>query len=162
MEASVGTTTCNGAAQDGASGVSASGQRISPQTAQAWLSVARLPEGDYSAAYQCGAALGSNVRLTSLVREHDFHIKNANIGLNLPFGNGVDLTVGLFDTIVGYEVEASGSNPNVNRSYGYDLEPFTHTGLLASTSSSDSDGIDVVCWIGQCLSIQPPVFTMVR
>ena len=68
----------------------------------------------------------------------NLHIKNANIGLNVPFGNGVDLTVGLFDTIVGYEVEASGSNPNVNRSYGYGLEPLTHTGVLASTSLSDN------------------------
>ena len=42
--------------------------------------------------------------------------------------------LGHFDTIVGYEVEASASNPNVDRSYGYDLEPFTHTGVLASTS----------------------------
>jgi hypothetical protein len=67
----------------------------------------------------------------------DFHLKNANIGMNLPVGNGVDLTLGLFDTIVGYEVEASASNPNVMRSYGYAIEPFTHTGLLASTSLND-------------------------
>ena len=39
--------------------------------------------------------------------------------MNLPFGNGVDLTLGLFDTTVGYETEASASNPNVMRSYGY-------------------------------------------
>ena len=66
-----------------------------------------------------------------------FLIKNANIGLNLPFGNGIDLTVGLFDSIVGYETEASASNPNVSRSYGYGLGPLTHTGALASTSLTD-------------------------
>ena len=30
----------------------------------------------------------------------DFLIKNANIGMSLPVGNGIDLTLGLFDTIV--------------------------------------------------------------
>ena len=54
-----------------------------------------------------------------------------------------DLTLGLFDTIVGYEVEASASNPNVSRSYGYDLEPFTHTGLLASTTLTDNVSISL-------------------
>jgi len=64
-------------------------------------------------------------------------LKTANIGMNLPFGNGVDLTLGLFDTTVGYEVEASASNPNVMRSFGYLQEPLTHTGLLAATSLTD-------------------------
>ena len=98
-----------------------------------------LGDGDYNAGFNVELLLGQRAADFSGEGD-DFHIKNANIGLNLPFGNGVDLTVGLFDTIVGYEVEASGSNPNVSRSYGYDLEPFTHTGLLASTSLVD--GID--------------------
>ncbi len=96
-----------------------------------------LGEGDYSAGYNVELLLGDRADAFSPGSD-GLHIKNANIGLNLPFGNGVDLTVGLFDTIVGYEVEASGANPNVNRSYGYGLEPLTHTGLLASTSLTDS------------------------
>lgn len=99
-----------------------------------------LGDGDYSAGFNVELLLGRRAADFSGDAHEDFLIKNANIGLNLPFGNGVDLTLGLFDTIVGYEVEASGSNPNVSRSYGYDLEPFTHTGLLASTSLVD--GID--------------------
>ena len=96
-----------------------------------------LGEGDYSAGYNVELLLGQ--RAENFQQDAgDFLIKNANIGLNVPFGNGIDLTVGLFDTIVGYEVEASASNPNVDRSYGYDLEPFTHTGVLASTSLNDS------------------------
>ncbi len=98
-----------------------------------------LGDGDYNAGFNVELLLGQRAADFSGEGD-DFHIKNANIGLNLPFGNGVDLTLGLFDTIVGYEVEASGSNPNVSRSYGYDLEPFTHTGVLASTSLVD--GID--------------------
>ena len=90
-----------------------------------------------------GYSAGYNFELLFGNRAHDFagedtHIKNANISLSLPVGNGVDLTLGHFDTIVGYEVEASASNPNVDRSYGYDLEPFTHTGVLASTSLMDN------------------------
>ncbi len=96
-----------------------------------------LGEGDYSAGYNVELLLGDRADVFSGSSD-GLHIKNANIGLNVPFGNGVDLTVGLFDTIVGYEVEASGSNPNVHRSYGYGLEPVTHTGVLASTTLSDN------------------------
>jgi hypothetical protein len=96
-----------------------------------------LGEGDYSAGYNVELLLGDRADVFSGGND-GLHIKNANIGLNVPFGNGVDLTVGLFDTIVGYEVEASGSNPNVHRSYGYGLEPLTHTGVLASTTLSDN------------------------
>ena len=108
-----------------------------------------LGEGDYSAGYNVELLLGERASAFSgysrggmnaeaqPVDADNFLVKNANIGLNVPFGNGVDLTVGLFDTIVGYEVEASGANPNVMRSYGYQIEPFTHTGVLASTSLTD-------------------------
>ncbi len=101
-----------------------------------------LGEGDYSAGYNVELLLGQRASNFSGEAD-DFHIKNANIGLNVPFGNGIDLTVGLFDTMVGYEVEASGANPNVDRSYGFDLEPFTHTGVLASTSLSDSISVSL-------------------
>ena len=106
-----------------------------------------LGEGDYTAGYNVELLFGERASaFAGYSREgagvdspsaDNFLLKNANIGLNLPFGNGVDLTVGLFDTIVGYEVEASGANPNVMRSYGYQIEPFTHTGVLASTSLTD-------------------------
>ncbi|MDP7442513.1 MAG: outer membrane beta-barrel protein [Verrucomicrobiota bacterium] len=104
-----------------------------------------LGEGDYSAGYNVELLLGQRAEnfAGGIEGVGDFLIKNANIGLNVPFGNGVDLTVGLFDTIVGYEVEASASNPNVDRSYGYDLEPFTHTGVLASTSLSDNISVSL-------------------
>jgi hypothetical protein len=47
-------------------------------------------------------------------------------------GNGLDLKLGVFDTILGYEVFDGGSNPNYTRSYGFTIEPTTHTGLLAT------------------------------
>ena len=96
----------------------------------------------YSAGYNVELLLGQRAADFSGEGD-DFHIKNANIGMSLPVGNGIDLTLGLFDTIVGYEVEASASNPNVDRSYGYDLEPFTHTGLLASTQLMDNISVSL-------------------
>ena len=95
-----------------------------------------LGEGDYSAGYNVELLLGGRADVFGSAGD-GFLIKNANIGLNVPFGNGIDLTVGLFDSIVGYETEASASNPNVSRSYGYGLGPLTHTGALASTSLTD-------------------------
>lgn len=95
-----------------------------------------LGEGDYSASYNVGLLFGN--RAGAFAGDGSTqHLKTANIGMNLPFGNGVDLTLGLFDTTVGYEVEASASNPNVMRSFGYAQEPLTHTGLLAATSLTD-------------------------
>ncbi len=95
-----------------------------------------LGEGDYSASYNVGLLFGNRAGAFA-GDDSTQHLKTANIGMNLPFGNGVDLTLGLFDTTVGYEVEASASNPNVMRSFGYAQEPLTHTGLLAATSLTD-------------------------
>ena len=101
-----------------------------------------LGEGDYGAGYNLELLLGA--RAGAFARDgSDQHLKNANIGMNLPVGNGIDLTAGVFDTIVGYEVEASGHNPNVMRSFGYVQGPRTHTGLLAATSLTDGLSVSV-------------------
>lgn len=62
----------------------------------------------------------------------DFALKQAYVALHAPIGNGVDFKVGVWDTIIGYEVFESINNPNVTRSYGYSMEPTTHTGVQAS------------------------------
>ena len=59
-------------------------------------------------------------------------IRSAYIALRTPVGNGIDWKLGVWDTIIGYEGTTSGNNPNYSRSFGYNLEPTTHTGLLAS------------------------------
>jgi len=95
-----------------------------------------LGEGDYSASYNVGLLFGN--RAGAFAGDDSTQLlRNVNIGMNLPFGNGVDLTLGKFDTTVGYEVEASASNPNVMRSFGYIMEPRTHTGLLAATEITE-------------------------
>ncbi|EEF57763.1 outer membrane beta-barrel protein [Pedosphaera parvula] len=70
----------------------------------------------------------------------DFGIKQAYVDLKAPIGNGLDVKLGVFDTIVGYEVFESGNNPNFTRSYGYTIEPTTHTGVLASYQVCDMLG----------------------
>jgi hypothetical protein len=63
----------------------------------------------------------------------DFGIKQAYVALHAPvLPNGLDFKVGVWDTIIGYEVFESGNNPNFTRSYGYTMEPTTHTGVLVS------------------------------
>jgi hypothetical protein len=64
-------------------------------------------------------------------------IRQAYITLRTPVGNGIDWKVGTFDTIVGYESTTSGNNPNYSHSYGYNMEPTTHTGILGNYKATD-------------------------
>ncbi len=68
----------------------------------------------------------------------DFAVKQAYVALHAPIGNGVDFKMGVWDTIIGYEVFESINNPNVTRSYGYSMEPTTHTGLQAAYQFCES------------------------
>ena len=52
-------------------------------------------------------------------------------------GNGIDWKIGVFDSIIGYEVFDAGSNPNYTRSWGYAVEPTELTGILASYKIND-------------------------
>jgi len=62
----------------------------------------------------------------------DFGIKQAYVALQIPVGNDIHAKVGVFDTPIGYEAFDGYKNPNYTRSYGYSLEPTTHTGVLLS------------------------------
>jgi Putative beta-barrel porin-2, OmpL-like. bbp2 len=65
-------------------------------------------------------------------------IRQAYVTLRTPVGNGIDWKIGIFDTIVGYESTTSGSNPNYTKSYGYNMEPTTHTGILGTYKICDT------------------------
>src|SRR6185503_2169642 len=67
----------------------------------------------------------------------DVGIKQAYVVLRAPVGNGLDIKMGVFDTIIGYEVFEAGNNPNYSRSWGWQLEPTQHTGILASYRVAD-------------------------
>jgi putative OmpL-like beta-barrel porin-2 len=64
-------------------------------------------------------------------------IRQAYITLRTPVGNGIDWKIGVWDTIIGYESTSDPLNPNYTRSYGYTIEPTTHTGILATYKIND-------------------------
>ena len=64
-------------------------------------------------------------------------IRQAYVTLRTPLGNGIDWKIGIFDTIVGYESTTSANNPNYSKSYGYNMEPTTHTGILGAYKFGD-------------------------
>ena len=64
-------------------------------------------------------------------------LTQAYLTLRTPVGNGIDWKIGEFDTIVGYESLNDPSNPNFTRSYAYQIEPTTHTGILGTYKVSD-------------------------
>jgi Putative beta-barrel porin-2, OmpL-like. bbp2 len=58
--------------------------------------------------------------------------------LRTPVGNsGIDWKVGLWDTIIGYESSSDPLNPNFTRSYGWGIEPTSHTGILGTYKVND-------------------------
>ena len=95
-----------------------------------------LDEGQWAAGYKADLLFGPDANqyatTSSGTSSSDFAIKQAYVQLRAPVGNGLDFKMGVFDTIVGYETFDSVNNPNYTRSYGYTIEPTTHTGLLAT------------------------------
>jgi len=67
----------------------------------------------------------------------DFGILQAYVALRTPVGNGIDWKIGQFNTVIGYESFDAASNPNFTRSWGWSVEPTTHTGILGSYKVSD-------------------------
>jgi len=68
----------------------------------------------------------------------DYGIKQAYVTLRTPVGNGIDWKIGVFDTVVGYEVFDPTGNANYTRSWGYWMEPTEHTGVLATYKVVDA------------------------
>ncbi len=104
-----------------------------------------LTEDQWSAGYKAELLFGSDSSFyknsangnSAALGDSGFAIKNAYASLRAPVGNGLDFKMGVFDTVLGYEVFDAGSNPNFSRSYGFILEPTHHTGLLASYKIND-------------------------
>ena len=67
----------------------------------------------------------------------DFGILQAYVALRTPVGNGIDWKIGQFNTVIGYESFDAASNPNFTRSWGWAVEPTTHTGILGSYKVND-------------------------
>src|SRR5207249_5037998 len=62
----------------------------------------------------------------------DFGVKQAFVDLHAPVGNGLDIKLGHFNYIGGYEMPDAGLNPNYSRSFAWTQEPASHTGVLLS------------------------------
>jgi len=97
-----------------------------------------LDEGTWSAGYKAELTFGPDGAMYDASGQH---IKQAYVALRAPLGNGLDFKVGAFDTIIGYEAFNSVANPNFSRSFGWQLEPTQHTGVLASYQVTDWLGI---------------------
>jgi hypothetical protein len=100
-----------------------------------------LGEGDWSSGYKAELWFGPDAN--ALVNNSlggntsDFNIKQAYVELGIPVGNTIDVKMGVWDTIIGYETQNAGDNPNYTRSWGNTVEPTQHTGLLASYKVND-------------------------
>lgn len=99
-----------------------------------------LDEGQWSAGYQLGLLFGPDAdtyATSSSGSDGDFGVKDANVTLRAPVGNGLDFKFGYWESPIGYEVFDAGNNPNYSRSYAYFIEPKQFTGVLASYRVSD-------------------------
>lgn len=105
------------------------------------VSIAKpLDETDWAAGYKVDLWMGPDANVLgtqSMDGSGDFAIRQAYVALRVPVQNGIDLKMGVFDTIIGYESLEAGNNPNYTRSYGHSIEPQTHTGVLAAYRFSD-------------------------
>lgn len=103
-----------------------------------------LDESQWSAGYKAQVWIGPDANTLGSLSANsvadgasDFAIKNAYVALRAPVGNGLDFKVGVWDTVVGYEVADSPLNPNYSRSFGFYIEPIIHTGILGSYRVAD-------------------------
>jgi hypothetical protein len=97
-----------------------------------------MDESPWASGYHVELMFGPDATPASLGPNSTIaNIRQAYISLRTPVGNGIDWKVGVFDTIIGYESTSSPLDPNYTRSYGYTLEPTTHTGVLATYKVAD-------------------------
>jgi hypothetical protein len=103
-----------------------------------------LDEGQWSAGYKTDLIFGPDANYYGSKfnggggpNYEEFSVKQAYVALRAPVGNGLDIKLGVYDTLIGYEVFESGNNPNFSRSLGYAIEPTHHTGALLSYKIND-------------------------
>jgi len=92
-------------------------------------------EGEWGAGYNATLLFGPDAtgyNNSAGSSTSDFSLKDTYVDLHAPLGNGLDLKLGTFTEILGYEVYETGNNPNYTRSYGYEIEPTALTGGLAT------------------------------
>ena len=104
-----------------------------------------LAEGEWASGYNVELWLGPDAADFGNViggTNGVIAIKNANVTLNIPVGNGIQAKLGIFDAIVGYESANSIENPNYSRSLAYSIEPTSHQGVLLSYKLLDNVSVN--------------------
>jgi len=98
-----------------------------------------LDESDWAAGYAVDLLFGPDASAysTSGNDTDDVAIRQAYVNTRVPVGNGLDLKMGVFDAIIGYEGFSNRDNPNYSRNMAYNLQPFNHTGLLGGYQIND-------------------------
>ena len=92
-----------------------------------------LDESDWAAGYAVDLLFGPDASAYSVSgtgEADDVAVRQAYVNTRVPVGNGLDLKMGVFDAIIGYEGFSNRDNPNYSRNMAYNLQPFNHTGLL--------------------------------
>ncbi len=104
-----------------------------------------VDEGTWSAGYKAELMFGPDAGfMPGRLGDAQLAIKQAYAALRAPIGSGIDIKIGQFDPIVGYETTSSYQNPNFARSLAFNnLEPFGHQGVLASYQFTDAIGLSV-------------------
>jgi len=100
-----------------------------------------LDESEWAAGYHVDMWLGPDAAAIGTASifsgTSDFALRQAYVALRTPLGNGIDWKIGVFDTVIGYESLSSPNNPNYSHSYGFTIEPTSHTGLLGTYKIND-------------------------
>lgn len=101
-----------------------------------------LDESQWAAGYHVELWMGpdANALATQSINSvggADFAIRQAYVTLRTPIGNGIDWKIGVWDTIIGYESLTSYNNPNYSHSYGFTIEPTSHTGIQGTYKVCD-------------------------
>jgi hypothetical protein len=111
-----------------------------------------LDEGEWSAGYKAELLFGQDAGMydptagsggagiaaaPAAADSSALAFKNAYVAVRAPIGNGLDIKMGIFDTIIGYEGFNYTDNVNYSRSRAWGLEPYQHTGLLLSYTVTD-------------------------
>lgn len=113
----------------------------------------------WAAGYKVESFVGPDAVSLATGSGSDFALKQAYVALHAPIGSGLDLKMGVWDTIIGYEVTDAPSNNNFTRSYGYTIEPTTHTGLLGTYAfcSAISASVGVADTFGPVINARAPL-----
>jgi len=99
-----------------------------------------LDESDWAAGYAVDLLFGPDASAYSVstgAEADDVAVRQAYVNTRVPVGNGLDLKMGVFDAIIGYEGFSNRDNPNYSRNMAYNLQPFNHTGVIGGYQIND-------------------------